>query len=336
MTIAAAHVGIFGGDASGASGELSALGRASQWLNSSRLTPDALTGKVVLVQFWTYTCINWLRTLPYVRAWAQKYRQGLVVIGVHTPEFGFERDVENVRRAARQMGVEYAVALDSDYAIWRGFDNQYWPALYFIDARRRVRQHHFGEGEYDRSEQAIQRLLGEAGVAGIPSGLIAIEPAGVEVAADWSQLKSPENYVGHDRTEGFASPGGSALDRRRVYAVPARLALNQWALVGEWIMGREATVLQAPNGRIVYRFHARDLHVVMGPSRRGDSVRFRVSIDGQPPGAAHGGDVDAAGDGTVVEQRLYQLIRQPTPIADRQFEIEFFDAGVETFAFTFG
>lgn len=338
MTIAAAHLGAFGsgGDNNRAPRELSALGRAAEWINSPALKPDSLVGKVVLVDFWTYTCINWLRTLPYVRAWAQKYRQQLVVIGVHTPEFPFEHDVENVRRAVRQMKIEYPVAIDNDYSIWRAFDNNYWPALYFVDARGRVREHHFGEGEYERSEQTIQRLLAEAGVAGIGGGVVSIDATGVEAPADWGNLRSPENYLGYERTESFASPGGAERDRRRLYAAPARLSLNQWALVGEWTMGSQVIVSSTPGARIVYRFHARDLHLVMGPSRRESPVRFRIAIDGKPPGSAHGVDVDEGGNGTVVEQGMYQLIRQPTPIVDRQFEIEFLDAGVETFAFTFG
>jgi thiol-disulfide isomerase/thioredoxin len=338
MTIAAAHLGKLGtvNADDGGSRELAAIGSAAEWINSPRLTPSSLAGKVVLVDFCTYTCINWLRTLPYRRAWAQKYRQGLVVIGVHTPEFGFEKNVDRVRRAVGQMRIEYPMVIDNDYVIWRAFKNQYWPALYFIDARGRVRQQHFGEGEYERSEMTIQRLLAEAGAGGPRDGLVSVDASGVEVAADWNSLRSPENYVGHDRTENFASPGGRELDRRRRYAAPARLALNQWALAGEWTMGREATVLGSPQGRIVYRFHARDLHLVMGPPPEGSSVRFRVSIDGQAPGAAHGLDVDGGGNGTVVEPRLYQLIRQPKPIADRQFEIEFLGSGVEVFAFTFG
>jgi thiol-disulfide isomerase/thioredoxin len=338
MTIAAAHLGMFGSVEANDGGprELAAIGTAAEWLNSPRLTPSSLAGKVVLVDFWTYTCINWLRTLPYLRAWAQKYRQGLVVIGVHTPEFAVERNVDNVRRAVRQMAIEYPVVIDNDYSIWRAFNNQYWPAVYFVDARGRVRQHHFGEGEYERAEITIQQLLTEGGVTGIGTGAVSVDARGVEAPADWDSLKSPENYVGHDRTENFASPGGGELDRRRIYVAPVRLALNQWALIGEWTMGRQATVLSSPNGRIVYRFHARDLHLVMGPPRQGVPVRFRVSMDGQPPGPAHGLDVDDGGNGTVVEPRLYQLIRQPTPIVDRQFEIEFLDAGVETFAFTFG
>jgi thiol-disulfide isomerase/thioredoxin len=337
MTIAATHFGLYrvvNGSVAGPR-ELAAIDGAAEWLNSPRLTQSSLAGKVVVVNFWTYTCINWLRTLPYVRAWSQKYRQGLVVIGVHTPEFAVEHNIDHVRRAVRQMTIEYPVVIDNEYSIWRGFNNQYWPALYFIDARGRVRDHHFGEGEYEQSEKIVQRLLGEAGAAGVGQNAVAVEASGVEAPADWANLRSPENYVGYERTEGFASPGAAKSDRRQLYAAPSRLALNQWALAGEWTMGRQATVLNRPNGRIAYRFHARDLHLVMGPPRQG-TVRFRVSIDGQPPGAAHGVDVDAAGNGTVGEPRLYQLIRQPKPIVDRQFEIEFLDAGVETLAFTFG
>jgi len=338
MTLAGERLGIFGMVEANqrAPRELAALGGAADWLNSPRLTPTSLAGKVVVVDFCTYTCINWLRTLPYIRAWAQKYKQGLVMIGVHTPEFAFEQNVDNVRRAVQQLRIEYPVVIDNDYSIWRAFKNQYWPALYFIDAQGRVREHHFGEGEYERSEQTIQRLLGEAGVGSVPGGVVSVDAVGVEVAADWDNLKSPENYVGHERTQNFVSPGGALADRRRVYAAPVRLALNQWALAGDWTIGKQATVLSSANGRIVYRFHARDLHLVMGPPGQGTSVRFRVSIDGQPPGAAHGLDVDGGGNGTVVEQRLYQLIRQSRPIIDRQFAIEFLDAGVNTFAFTFG
>ena len=338
MTIAAAHLGMF--DSVEANNreprELAALGRANEWLNSPRLTAAGLLGKVVLVDFCTYTCINWLRTVPYIRAWAQKYRQGLVVIGVHTPEFAFERNVEDVRRALQQLRIDYPIAIDNDYSIWRAFKNQYWPALYFVDARGQIRERHFGEGEYDRSEKIIQRLLAEAGAAGIGEGAVSVEAHGVEAPADWGNLRSPENYVGYDRTANFASPGGVERDRRRIYAAPRRLALNEWALAGEWTMGGQATVLSSPNGRIVCRFHARDLHLVMGPPRPGIPVRFRVAIDGQPPGPAHGLDVDDRGNGSVVEPRLYQLIRQQKPIVDRQVEIEFLDAGVATFAFTFG
>ena len=318
-------------------GELPSFGGASGWLNSQPLTKDGLRRKVVLVDFWTYTCINWLRTLPYVRAWAGKYKeQGLVVIGVHTPEFRFEKDLDNVRRAVKDRKIDFPVAIDNDYGIWRAFDNHYWPALYFIDAQGRIRHHQFGEGGYERAERIIQQLLGEAGSSGIGDHLAAVEARGVEAEADWPDLKSPENYLGHERTENFVSPGGAALDKRRVYAAPARLKLNDWALSGDWTVKRDAVALNKGNGRIAYRFHARDLHLVMAPAARGSSVRFRVLVDGQPPGAAHGTDVDDQGNGTVSGQRLYQLIRQPNPIADRLFEIEFLDPGVEAFAFTFG
>jgi thiol-disulfide isomerase/thioredoxin len=316
---------------------LPSVERATEWLNSPPLTAEALRGKVVLVDFWTYTCINWLRTLPYVRAWAEKYRdQGLVVIGVHTPEFSFEKTLNNVRWAAKEMRVDYPIAVDSDYVIWRAFDNQYWPALYFIDAQGRARHHHFGEGAYEQSEMIIQALLAEAGASGISPEPVSVKGRGLEAPADWGNLRSQENYVGYGRTQNFASPGGAMSDRPRIYALPARLRLNDWALSGNWTMKKEATVLNEPNGSIAYRFHARDLHLVMGPAAPGTSVRFRVRIDGKPPGAAHGIDVDEQGDGTVTEQRLYQLIRQPSPIADRQFEIEFLGPGVEAFAFTFG
>jgi thiol-disulfide isomerase/thioredoxin len=318
-------------------GEFPSLGGATGWLNSPPLTAEGLRGKVVLVQVWTYSCINWLRTLPYVRAWAEKYRaQGLVVIGVHTPEFGFEHNLDNVRQAAKDMKVAYPIALDNDYAIWRAFNNNYWPALYFIDAKGHIRHHQFGEGQYDRSELIIQQLLAEAGSGGIGHDLVSVDARGAEAAADWGNLKSPETYVGYERTENFASPGGAVVDQRHAYAAPKRLPLNHWALSGEWTVGKQATVLHKVNGRITYRLHARDLHLVMGPAARGTPVRFRVLIDGQPPGPAYGIDVNDQGYGTVTEQRLYQLIRQPKPIADRQVEIEFLDPDVETFVFTFG
>jgi thiol-disulfide isomerase/thioredoxin len=317
--------------------ELASLERANEWINSPPLRATDLHGKVVLVQFWTYTCINWLRTLPYVRAWHEKYRdQGLVVIGVHAPEFGFEKNVNNIRQAVKEMRIDYPVAVDSEHVLWRAFRNQYWPALYFIDTQGRVRHDHFGEGAYEQSEMVIQRLLAEADVAGIGDDLVSADARGVEAAADWGSLKSPENYLGYERTQNFASPGGALLDKPRMYDLPARLRLNDWALSGDWTVKNQAASLNKPNGRIAYRFHARDLHLVMGPAAAGTSVLFRVLIDGQPPGAAHGTDVDAQGNGAVAEQRLYQLIRQPKPIADRQFEIEFLGPGVETFAFTFG
>jgi thiol-disulfide isomerase/thioredoxin len=328
--------GLFTGQVSSQS-ELASLKRADAWLNSPPLTASALRGKVVLIDFWTYTCINWRRTLPYVRAWAEKYRdQGLVVIGVHAPEFAFEKDLSNVRRAVNDMRIEYPVAVDSEHVIWRAFENQYWPALYFIDAQGRVRHHQFGEGSYEQSEMILQELLAEAGRGEIDREPVSLDAGGIEAAADWGSLKSPENYVGYERTEGFASPGGAVLDQPRMYELPAGLRLNEWAMSGDWTVTNQAAVLNKANGRIAYRFHARDLHLVMGPVAPGTSLRFRVLIDGRPPGAAHGIDVDEQGNGTVTEQRLYQMIRQPKPITDRQFEIEFLGSGVEVFAFTFG
>jgi thiol-disulfide isomerase/thioredoxin len=317
--------------------ELRSLGNATAWLNSPPLKASTLRGKVVLIDFWTYTCINWMRSLPYVRAWADKYKdQGLVVIGVHAPEFAFEKNLDNVRVAAKGLRVDYPIAVDNDHAIWRAFDNNYWPALYIIDAQGHIRHHQFGEGEYEQAERVIQQLLMEAGRAGVGHDLVSVDPGGAEAAADWPNLKSPETYLGYVNTTSFASPGGIAADKRRTYTGPPRLGLNQWTLAGDWTMGKEGTVLHAAGGRVVYRFHARDVHLVMGPAARAASVRFRVLIDGQPPGAAHGTDVDDQGYGTVTEQRMYQLIRQPKPIEDRQFEIEFLQEGVEVFAFTFG
>lgn len=317
--------------------DLNSLERANAWLNSPPLTPSDLRGKVVLIDFWTYTCINWLRTLPYIRAWAEKYKdQGLVVIGVHTPEFAFEKNIDNIRRAVKERQITYPIAVDSERTIWGAFRNQYWPALYFIDAQGRVRHHYFGEGGYEQSEMVIQELLAEAGAENVSSEPVMVDGRGIEVAADWKNLKSPENYVSYAQTQNFASPGGAVLDRPRVYELPERLRPNGWALSGDWTMTNDAAVLNKPNGRIAYRFHARDLHLVMGPAASGTSMRFRVLIDGQAPGEAHGTDVDEQGNGTVTEQRTYQLIRQPGPIADRLFEIEFLSPGVEAFAFTFG
>lgn len=298
---------------------------ATAWLNSPALTAAQLRGKVVLVQFGTYTCINWLRTLPHVRAWAEKYKDhGLVVVGIHTPEFEFEKNLENVRRAVKELGLAFPVAVDNDYAVWRAFSNNAWPALYLIDAQGRLRYRHLGEEEYERSEQMIQQLLAEAGAAGVPRGLVSVEGRGAEAAADWASLRTPETYLGPERAE------------NRVHTAPARLRLNQWTVSGSWTPKRQALVLSKPNGRIAFRFHARDLHMVLGPAAAGSAVRFRVLIDGMPPGAAHGGDVDAQGNGTVTEQRMYQLIRQPTPIAERTFEIEFLDPALEAYVFTFG
>jgi thiol-disulfide isomerase/thioredoxin len=346
MSVAAVPLGVSGcavqriTDAPGqlpVEGELPSLGGANAWLNSEPLMPAALRGKVVLVQFCTYTCINWLRTLPYVRAWAEKYQgQRLLVLGVHTPEFAFEKDGDNVRRALKEMGIIYPVAVDNNYEVWRAFKNRYWPALYFVDSQGRIRHHKFGEGEYEQSERVIQQLLAEAGAGRVGHELVGVNARGIEVAADWDTLKSPENYVGYERTENFASPGGAVEDGRRIYTAPAQLGLNQWALAGNWTVGRQAVVLNEAGGRIACRFHARDLHLVMGPSARGTSVRFRVLVDGQPAGAAHGVDVDELSHGTATEQRLYQLIRQPKPVTERRFEIEFLDPGAEVFAFTFG
>jgi thiol-disulfide isomerase/thioredoxin len=317
--------------------ELPSLAGATGWLNSESLTVAGLRGKVVVIDFWTYTCVNWLRTLPYLQAWAEKYKdQGLVVIGVHSPEFSFEKDLDNVRRAARAMRVDYPIAVDSDHAVWRAFENQYWPALYIADAKGHVRYHHFGEGDYEQSERVIQQLLREAGSVEVSHEVVSIETHGVEAAADWSDLKSPENYLGYGRTENFASPGGPLLDKPRVYAAPSRLSINNWSLFGNWTVNSEAIVLNEANGRIVYRFHARDVNLVMGPATRGGRVRFRVLIDGKPAGQAHGVDVDENGEGVVTDERLYQLIRQSKPISDRQFEIEFLDSGAKAFAFTFG
>jgi thiol-disulfide isomerase/thioredoxin len=316
---------------------LDSLRTATAWLNSEPLTAAALRGKVVLIDVWTYTCINWLRTLPYVRAWAEKYKsQGLVVIGVHSPEFPFEHDLDNVRRAAKDMRVTYPIAVDNDFSIWRGFDNNYWPALYLLDGDGKIRFQHFGEGEYEQSERNIQRLLKGAGARGVSSELVSVTPQGAEVAADWGNLESPETYVGYGQAENFASPGAAVVDERHVYAAPRQLRLNQWALAGDWTVTQRLGALNKPNGRIAYRFHARDVNLIMGPAVRGVPVRYRVMIDGQPPAAAHGVDADEKGNGTVTEQRMYQLIRQPKPIDDRQFEIEFLDAGVEAFCFTFG
>jgi cytochrome c biogenesis protein CcdA/thiol-disulfide isomerase/thioredoxin len=317
-------------------GGLPPLDGAVAWLNSPPLTRAGLRGKVVLVDFWTYSCINCLRAVPYVRAWAQKYRdQGLVVIGVHTPEFAFERNIDNVKRAVRDLKIDYPVAVDSDYAIWRAFDNQYWPAHYFIDTEGRIRHHHFGEGDYAESEQVIQQLLAETGRTDIAKGVVAVTSAGAEAAADAGNVKSPETYIGFMRAENFSSPGGTVQDVDHDYTVPSELGLNQWALSGTWKIEDERAVLGAAGGGITFRFHARDLHLVLGA---GDDkpVRFRVLVDGQPPGDDHGVDVDAKGEGTVAGQRLYQLVRQHGPIKDRTFEIQFLDPGVQAFAFTFG
>jgi thiol-disulfide isomerase/thioredoxin len=314
-------------------GTLPPLTGATQWLNSPPLIPAGLRGKVVLVDFWTYTCINWLRTLPYVRAWDAKYReQGLVVIGAHTPEFPFERDIDNVRWAAKEMDVNYPIAVDSDYGIWRAFNNNYWPAVYIADVNGRIRYHHFGEGSYDETEKVIQRLLTESGRK-IDSGLVKVSPRGLEVAADYGTLRSPESYLGYEKAEAFASD--ALQDAPRAYTVP-RLSLNQWGLAGNWTVKGGGSALNAANGRLVYRFHARDVNLIMGGPPGAQPVRFTVKVDGKPPGAEHGTDVDDQGHGTAARQRTYQLVREQARIADREFEIQFAEPGVEVFCFTFG
>ncbi len=317
-------------------GELPAFDGATVWLNSAPLTPAGLRGQVVLVCFGTYTCINWIRSLPYVRAWADEYRgNGLAVVGVQTPEFEFEGDLDNVARAIKEMDVGYPLAVDNDYAVWRAFDNHYWPAVYFVDAQGRIRHHHFGEGDYETSEMVLQMLLREAGTD-VDQGLVRLEPRGVEAAADWDNLRSPETYLGHERAVGFVSPGGVVPDRRHAYSAPGELRPNQWALSGDWQIDAVPARLNEPGGSISYQFHARDLHLVTGPPVGRPPVRFRVRLDGEAPGRAHGIDIDEHGNGTADYQRMYQLIRQPPPIGERRFEIEFLDAGVEAFVFTFG
>jgi thiol-disulfide isomerase/thioredoxin len=318
-------------------GRLPSFDGATGWLNSPPLTAADLSGKIILVNFWTYTCVNWLRQLPYLRAWAGKYADHkLTVIGVHTPEFVFEHDLANVRRAVRDMRIDYPVAVDSDYAVWSAFANHYWPALYFADAQGRIRHHHFGEGEYQRSEMAIQQLLVEAGTTDHGHELVSVDARGVEAPADWASLRSPENYTGYERTENFASPGGVLPGKPHAYTTPAQLRLNHWALSGDWTMEEQAATANGAGGQIACRFHARDLNLVMGPATPETSVRFRVLLDGQPPGAAHGTDLDRQGHGTATGQRLYQLIRQPGPVTEHTFEITFLDPGVQAYAFTFG
>jgi cytochrome c biogenesis protein CcdA/thiol-disulfide isomerase/thioredoxin len=320
----------------GVEGGFPSLSGAEEWLNSPPLTREELKGKVVLIDFWTYSCINCLRAIPYVRAWAEKYKDhGLVVIGVHTPEFAFERKVSNVRAAVAELKIEYPVPIDNEYKIWRAFDNQYWPAHYFIDAKGRIRYHHFGEGEYDRSERVIQQLLAEAGDEGYSAALVSVTASGAQAAPDDSDVKSPETYIGYNRADNFVSPGGIAEDESHDYA-SAPLQLNQWSLSGDWTVGAEDAALNKQDGRIAYRFHARDLHLVLGPAADNKPIRFRVSIDGAAPGTKHGADIDADGRGVVEGQRLYQLIRQSGAISDRTFEIEFLDPGVQAYAFTFG
>ena len=318
------------------------LDGASAWLNSQPLTPEQLRGKVVLVDFWTYSCINCLRSLPFVKSWYDKYKDhGLVVIGVHSPEFAFEKDLTNVRHAATQLGVAYPVALDNELTIWRAFHNQYWPAHYFIDAQGRIRGHHFGEGDYDGSEQIIRQLLINAGAtelppAGMDVASAATIQAGVQASSNQAQVQSPETYVGFARAQHFGSAAGLVQNQSATYAVPSALALNQWALSGTWTDTPEHATLDKAGGSVVYHFYARDLHLVLGPATDGRPVRFRVQLDGAAPGADHGVDTDADGNGTVHEQRLYQLIRQSSDVREHEFSIQFLDAGVSVYAFTFG
>jgi Thioredoxin like C-terminal domain len=317
--------------------ELPSFDGATAWLNSEPLTPAGLRGRAVLVEFCTYSCVNWLRTLPYVQAWSDRYRDhGLVVIGAHSPEFGFEHDAEKVRAALGTMGVDFPIAVDSNFAVWRAFENAYWPALYFADAEGRIRHHHFGEEDYERSERVIQQLLADAGRDAVPEDLASAQPDGVELAADWSTLESPETYVGYARASNFASPGGLVRDRGHLYEQPDRLDLNQWSLSGDWTAGEQPTELNEPGGRIAHRFHARDVNLVMGARGGSSSVGFQVRVDGEPPGAASGLDIDGDGTGTVAEERLYQLVRQAGSDSDRTFEITFQDAGVQAYVFTFG
>jgi thiol-disulfide isomerase/thioredoxin len=317
-------------------GRMPAFEGAAGWLNSEPLAADDLRGRVVLADFCTYTCINWLRTLGYVRAWAEKYEdQGLVVVGVHTPEFPFEADTENVVEAVKDLNVEFPIALDPEYAVWEAFSNRYWPAVYIADAEGRIRHHQFGEGGYDECERVIQQLLRDAGGDAVSEDLISVIPDGIEAQADWGTLGSPETYVGYQQGRNFASPEGVTIDEARTYFVPDPLTLNSWALSGDWTVESRRCALNEAGGAISFRFHARDVNLVLR-SRTGEAVPFRAFVDGDPPGAAHGLDVDEEGYGTLIQPRLYQLIRQPGSIADRTFEITFLAAGVEAYVFTFG
>jgi thiol-disulfide isomerase/thioredoxin len=319
------------------SSPLYGLSGATDWINSKPLNAKELKGKVVLVDFWTYSCINCLRSLPYIRAWADKYKDsGLVVIGVHTPEFDFEKDLPKVQKAVQKFGITYPVALDSNHAIWDAFHNRYWPAHYFIDAKGKVRFEHFGEGNYEESERWIQELLQERAGKPMPAGAVSIQAQGIEAAADSSDVRSPETYLGYGRAEHFGSPGGFAYSEEKLYAAPSHPSLNQWGFEGQWVDHIQSAVLNSAGGKIVFHFHARDLHLVLGPAANGKPVRFRVTIDGAAPLENHGVDIDAQGNGLVTEHRLYQLVRQQGTVIDHIFEIEFEDPGVQAFSFTFG
>ncbi len=330
-------VNVTAGSASDSTPAFPPLSGATAWINSPPLTPESLRGKVVLIDFWTYSCINCLRTLPYIKAWNEKYKDsGLVIIGVHTPEFPFEKDEANVRKAVKDLSITYPVAMDNDYRIWQAFNNEYWPADYFIDATGHIRFHHFGEGAYDESEKWIRSLLEEANHKPLPVSATNVAATGTEAPPDSDDVNSPETYVGYDRAQNFASPGGLKQDAPQLYRVPSSLGLNQWAFTSKWNDAEQIATALEPSASIVYRFHARDLHLVLGPSKDGNPVRFRVTIDGNPPGADHGMDIDADGYGTVTEDRLYQLIRQHGAIQDRTFRIEFLSPGVQAYSFTFG
>ena len=317
-------------------GRLASFDGATAWLNSPPLSPEMLRGKVVLVDFWTYTCINWLRTLGYVRAWAETYvDRGLVVVGVHTPEFPFEGDLGNVRWAANEMQVGYPVAVDTDYSVWNAFGNHYWPAIYLADAEGRIRYHHFGEGEYEKCERVIQQLLREAGAVGVGDDLVTVADQGVEAQADWVHLGSPETYLGYEQGRSFITQGEAAFDRPHTYSAHS-LALNQWTLSGDWTIESGAALAGSPGGSILFRFHARDVNLVLAPPAAGVPVRFRVTVDGHGPGTGHGLDTDGEGNGTIVEPRLYQLARLPGPTGDRTVEITFLDQGARAYVFTFG
>jgi thiol-disulfide isomerase/thioredoxin len=317
-------------------GRMPDLDAGVAWLNSPPLSNKALRGKVVLVNFWTYSCINSLRELPYMKAWAAKYKDaGLVVIGVHAPEFGFEKDPANVKTAVSDLNVAYPIPIDSNHSIWANFRNEYWPADYFVDGKRHIRYHHFGEGEYEKSERVIQMLLRENGATGLDESIVHIEAKGAE-APPSNDVQSPETYTGYARAENFASPERMARDSRRIYSLPARPHLNQWGLRGSWNAGAERATLESAPGKMIFRFHSRDVHMVLGPSKNGAPVRFKVKVNGAVPGEDHGSDSAADGSGEVRRPRMYQLVRQKGPIKDATFEIEFLDAGVEAFSFTFG